>query len=68
MVINKFKLKILESFALIILLLFPIQTFAKTYKTNHFKFSVGWLSQYKEAEKKTIAELVAKLRRISIID
>jgi len=50
----------------IILLLLPIQTFAKTYKTDHFNFSVGWLYQYNEEEKKTIAELVARLDDIWI--
>lgn len=49
-----------------VLLLFPIQSFAKTYKTEHFNFSVGWLSQYKEEEKKTIAELVDRLDEIWI--
>jgi hypothetical protein len=66
MVINKPRIRMVGFGVFIFLLLFPIQSFAKTYKTDHFNFSVGWLSQYKEEEKKTIAELVDRLDEIWI--
>lgn len=43
-----------------------ILTPAQTYKTNHFNFYVGSLSQYSEEEKKTIAELASRLDNIWI--
>ncbi len=61
MAIPKGKSKLFGYCAFVFLLAFPTVLFAKTYKTEHFNFSVGWLSQYEEAEKKTIAELVANL-------
>jgi hypothetical protein len=66
MVIGNPRIRTVSFFVFIFFIVFPIQTFAKTYKTDHFKFSVGWLFQYNEEEKKTIAELVDRLDDIWI--
>ena len=61
MCIKNLILSLLGSCTFIFMILFPAESYSKTYKTDHYNFSVGWLSGYNEEEKKTISELVANL-------